>query len=199
MINTFINGKKMACPTSEDCQGVCGGNDQHNPFGKETGMLVVKKWVQEAGLTVPEQKSVAIYPESLFRPKNCKPVFCHMELLHSSTSTTVHLTQLAATNTTNFANIFLPILPSLLPDLLDRYRVGNLIEVMKVLKEDRQTFLFREHALVSETKRLECVQELAGPNVVLVGVDEDSIGVLLQKLKSQDAKKFLQLVVGYTW
>ena len=89
--------------------------------------------------------------------------------------------------------------------------MGNLLEMRKVFREDQQTFLFREHALVSETKRLECVQkkmamelffkylELAGPNVVLVGVDEDSIGVLLQKLKSKDAKTFLQLVVGYTW
>ena len=72
-------------------------------------------------------------------------------------------------------------------------------------------FLFREKALVSETNRLECVKEedamelflkyleLAGPNVVLVGMDEDSVGVLLQKLESHNAAKFLQLVVGYTW
>ena len=47
----------------------------------------IRTWVQRAGLTVPEQKSVAIYPESPFRPKKCKLGFCHMELLRSSTST----------------------------------------------------------------------------------------------------------------
>ena len=82
---------------------------------------------------------------------------------------------------------------------------------MKIVREDQQTFLFREKALVSETKRLECVTEKkamelffrylehVGPNIVLVGVDEDSIGMLLQKLESHNAKNFLQSVVGYTW
>ena len=71
---------------------------------------------------------------------------------------------------------------------------------MKIVREDQQTFLFREKALVSETKRLECVTEKkamelffrylehVGPNIVLVGVDEDSIGMLLQKLESHNAK-----------
>ena len=134
-----------------------------------------------------------------------------MELFRSSTSTTTHLTQLAATNTTNLCNIFLPILPTVLVDLLDRYRVGNLLEAMKIIREDQQTFLFRDETLVSEAKRFECVQEKkamelffkylehVGPNIVLVGVDEDSIGVLLQKLESHNANKFLQSVVGYTW
>ena len=171
----------------------------------------IKEWVAEAGLTVPEQNRVAIYPATPFRPTNCKLVFCHMEIFRSSFSPTVHLTQLAATNTTNLCNVFLPIIPSILDDLLDRYRVGNLLEAMKMVREDRSTFIFREKVLVSETKRLECVQEgkamelffkyleLAGPNVVLVGVDENAIGVLLQKLESYNAAKFLQLVVGYTW
>ena len=171
----------------------------------------IKEWVAEAGLTVPEQNGVAIYPVTPFKPTNCRLVFCHMELLRSSTSNTVHLTQLAATNTTNLCNVFLPIIPSILDDLLDRYRVGNLLEAMKMVREDQSKFTFREKVLVSETKSLECVQEgkaielffkyleLAGPNVVLVGVDENTIGVLLQKLESHNAAKFLQLVVGYTW
>ena len=171
----------------------------------------IREWVERADLLLPEQNKIAIYPESPFRPSKCKLIFCHLELLRSSSSPTTHLTQLAATNTTNLCNVFLPIIPSILIDLLDGFRAGNLLEAMKMIRTDQNTFIFREQALVSETERLECVQEkkaldlffkyleLAGPNVVLVGVDENTIGVLLQKLESHNASKFLQLVVGYTW
>ena len=60
-------------------------------------------------------------------------------------------------------------------------------------------------------ERVECVPEEAaisaffvflksvGPNVVLVGLDEDTVGVLVQKLKAKDKVKFRSLVAGYTW
>ena len=38
-----------------------------------------------------------------------------------------------------------------------------------------------------------------GPNVVLFGLDEDTVGVLVQKLKAKDKQKFRNLVAGYTW
>ena len=73
--------------------------------------------------------------------------------------------------------------------------------------------------------RVECVSEeeaidaffafleAVGPNVVLVGVDEDTVGVLffafclnyiqvgvlVQKLKARDKAKLWSLVAGYTW
>ena len=58
---------------------------------------------------------------------------------------------------------------------------------------------------------MECVSEEAaisaffaflkfvGPNVVLVGLDEDTVGVLIQKLKTKDKPEFWSLVAGYTW
>ena len=58
---------------------------------------------------------------------------------------------------------------------------------------------------------MECVTEEAaisaffvfldsvGPNVVLFGLDEDTVGVLVHKLKAKDKKKFRSLVAGYTW
>ena len=58
---------------------------------------------------------------------------------------------------------------------------------------------------------MECVSEEAaisaffhflksvGPNVVLVGLDEDTVGLLVQKLKAKDKPKFRSLVAGYTW
>ena len=59
--------------------------------------------------------------------------------------------------------------------------------------------------------RVECVSEeevisaffhflkSVGPNVVLVGLDEDTVGLLVQKLKAKDKPKFWSLVAGYTW
>ena len=78
-------------------------------------------------------------------------------------------------------------------------------------EESTSTFLFRPTVLVSEVERVECVSEEAaisaffaflkfvGPNVVLVGLDEDTVGVLIQKLKTKDKPEFWSLVAGYTW
>ena len=73
------------------------------------------------------------------------------------------------------------------------------------------TFLFRPTVLVKQVDRVECVSEeeafsaffhflkSVGPNVVLVGLDEDTVGLLVQKLKAKDKPKFWSLVAGYTW
>ena len=65
--------------------------------------------------------------------------------------------------------------------------------------------------LVAEVDRVECISEEAaldaffaflksvGPNVVLVGMDEDTVGVLVKKLKAKDRAEFRSLVAGYTW
>ena len=182
-------------------------------FGKEDEEALVKM-VEEEGLELPEQNVAAIYPESPFRPKTCKLIFCHLELLSHSSSPTIHLTQLAASNSTGFCNIFLPVLPPVVTSLLDGYRGGNLMDALKITREDKNTFRFcGEISLFECTDPVgpKCIQEeealelffkfleLAGPNVVLVGLDEDTIGVLLKKLESHNTTKFLQLVVGYTW
>ena len=41
--------------------------------------------------------------------------------------------------------------------------------------------------------------ETVGPCVVLVGLDEETLGVLLQKLEDKHEAKFRSLVVGFTW
>ena len=60
-------------------------------------------------------------------------------------------------------------------------------------------------------ERVECVPENAaiaaffqflktiGPNVVLVGLDEDTVGILVEKLKARDKAGFRRLVAGYSW
>ena len=78
-------------------------------------------------------------------------------------------------------------------------------------EESTSTFLFRSPVLVKHVKRVECVPENAaiaaffqflktiGPNVVLVGLDEDTVGILVQKLKAKDKAWFRSLVAGYSW
>ena len=185
-------------------------------FGKEDAEDMVKM-VEEEGLELPKQNVAAIYPESPFRPKTCKLIFCHLELLSHSSSPTIYLTQLAATNSNGFCNVFLPVLPPVLTSLLHEYKGGNLTDALKMTREDKNTFRFcGEISSFECTERFhpvgpKCIQEeealelffkfleLAGPNVVLVGLDEDTIGVLLKKLESHNTAKFLQLVVGYNW
>ena len=41
--------------------------------------------------------------------------------------------------------------------------------------------------------------ETVGPRVLLVGLDEETVGVLLQKLHDKHTVKFRSLVLGYTW
>ena len=65
--------------------------------------------------------------------------------------------------------------------------------------------------LVAPVERVECISEEAaldaffaflksvGPNVVLVGMDEDTVGVLVKKLKAKDKAEFRSLVTGYSW
>ena len=55
---------------------------------------------------------------------------------------------------------------------------------------------------VSEDKALEAFMaflETVGPRIVLVGLDEDTLGVLLQKLEDSCHDQFWSLVTGFAW
>ena len=52
-----------------------------------------------------------------------------------------------------------------------------------------------EEALLAFLSFLETV----GHRVVLVGLDEETVGVLLQKLENQHKEKFWSLIAGYIW
>ena len=43
------------------------------------------------------------------------------------------------------------------------------------------------------------ILEVRGPNVILMCVDEETVGLLLDKLKTQDRKRFKETVTGYSW
>ena len=108
-----------------------------------------------------------------------KMVFFHLESLSLSSSPGLHLTQLAAVSP-GHETLFLPVLPGVLPNILDKYRVeGNLLQALSMTR-DENTFKFGSTVLVEEVPRIECVTETAalqkfieyleniGPDIVLV-------------------------------
>ena len=78
-------------------------------------------------------------------------------------------------------------------------------------EENQSRLLFQPAALskqiepvrcVSEEKALEAFMaflETVGPRIVLVGLDEETLGVLLQKLEVRCHDQFWSLVTGFAW
>ena len=106
-------------------------------------------------------------------------VFCHLEYLRCSSSPDLHLTQLAAVSP-GHEPVFFPVLPSVLPDILDNYKVeGDLLQVLTMTREDN-AFLFGSTVLMEEAPRTMCLSETValqkfieylqnvGPNIILV-------------------------------
>ena len=121
--------------------------------------------------------------------KTYKLIFFHLEFLRSSTSSDLHLTQLAAsiypwpTELFPLPSLFIPVLPSILPMYMDKHKVcGDLMKTLNMIRKDNGTFLFRSPILVdqSQGEGLACVSEAealctfldildrAGPNIILV-------------------------------
>ena len=113
--------------------------------------------------------------------KTYKIVFFHLEFLRSSTSPDLHLTQLAACNAED--SLFVPVLPSILPEYLNKYKVcGDLMKTLTMMRKDDGSFLFRPPILVdkaqeegvpcaSEAEALSSFMDMldrAGPNIILV-------------------------------
>ena len=175
------------------------------------------------------QKKPAKARRNVDASKTSKIVFLHVELLRSSSSSALHLTQLAASiypSSTESSRFFTPVLPSILVEYLDNYKVhGDLMEAITMKRDDNGTFLFRPPVMVEQVERRVCVSERealcsfldflekAGPNIILVfhqnqlimiafsqvGLDEDSVGVLMLKLQKVSVHRFLMQVDGYTW
>ena len=111
-----------------------------------------------------------------------KVVFCHLELLRSSTSPALHLTQLAACISSDAtSSIFLPVAPTVLVEYLDNYKLsGDLMQTLTMTREGHGTFIFRPPVLIEEVQRVVCLPEnkalkafldflqANGPNIILV-------------------------------
>ena len=89
------------------------------------------------------------------------------------------MTQLAAVSPSH-ESVFFPVLPRVLPDILDNYKVeGDLLQALNMMRE-ANTFLFGSRVLVEEVPRVVCVSEkvalqklieyleIVGPNIILV-------------------------------
>ena len=115
--------------------------------------------------------------------KEYKMVFCHLEFLRSSISPArLHLTQLAACSfSSSTSRIFLPVAPPVLGEYLDNYKLGgDLMQTLTMVREDKDTFLYRPPVLVEKVQRVKCLSESEalrafldflqanGPNVTLV-------------------------------
>ena len=138
----------------------------------------------QVGGTNDYEKKATKTKTKLDNSKTFKMVFCHLEFLRSSSSPALHLTQLAAyafPAAPDHLSVFLPVVPPVLAEYLDHYKVGgDLMQTLTMTREGRDTFLFRPPILVKEVQRVLCVPEssalctfldfleLIGPNIILV-------------------------------
>ena len=121
--------------------------------------------------------------EDAEKTKSSKLVFCHLEYLRSKSSPNVHLTQLAAVSIGHHPPVFLPVVPPVLAEYLENFKLGgDLMQALTMTRdlEDKNTFLFRPTVLVEEVPRVVCVPEKEalcsflkfledlGPNIILV-------------------------------
>ena len=137
------------------------------------GSAVFPRIQEEKGIPSP------IPSRKLDRISN-KIVFCHIESLRLSSSPELHLTQLAGACHNPQANVFLPVLPSILPGYLNNYKLGG--DIMRTLNliENNGSYLFRPSVLVENTPGIEYVDEdqalrtfldfldMIGSNIILV-------------------------------
>jgi len=137
----------------------------------------------------------------------------HIEISRSNKSPSTKLTQIGCiASGLKDAKFFKAIKPSGLEKYLDSYKLGgDLLQALHMTREDDGTFLFRsQFEIVEDGQKIVCVEEseaLKGfldfienfPNCVLLGVDEDTVSIIVKKLKEVNKEKFRQLVKGFTY
>merc|ERR1719318_535816 len=140
-------------------------------------------------------------------------VCVHLELFRSSKSGSAKLTQLGCvvSGLDHQNSFFKAIKPWSIEKYLDNYKLGgDLLQALHMTREDDGTFLFRSRfEAINEEEKIVCVEEreaLASfldflqsfPNCVIVGVDEETVAILTEKLKYVDGKKF-KIISGFTY
>ena len=94
---------------------------------------------------------------------------------------------------------------------LNSYKLsGDLLKALHVSREDGGIFQFRsQFEIIEENEKIFCVDEKRAlkdflyfldryPNSILIGVDENSISVLVRKLKYLNFGMFQRLVKGFS-
>ena len=111
--------------------------------------------------------------------------------------------------------MFRAVVPPGLDKYLDNCRLsGDLLQALHMTREEEgSSFLYRRQyeQVIQRTERTVCVSESQaledcilfleklGSDVILVGVDEDTLAVLIAKLKIQARDRFMQVVKGFTY
>ena len=160
-VRFFVDGKRINDETPDQLEIEDGGvvevfreqggksQEQSNNGDVTKGSAVFPRIQEEKGIPSP------IPSRKLAR----RIVYCHIESLRLSSSPELHLTQLAGACHNPQANVFLPVLPSILPEYLNNYKLGG--DIMRTLNliENNGSYLFRPSVLVENTPGIEYVDE----------------------------------------
>ena len=185
-VRFFVDGKRINDETPDQLEIEDGGvvevfreqggksQEQSNNGDVTEGSAVFPRIQEEKGIPSPTPSTTGS------RKLAGRIVFCHIESLRLSSSPELHLTQLAGGCHNPQANVFLPVLPSILPGYLNNYKLGG--DIMRTLNliENKGSYLFRPSVLVENTPGIEYVDEdqalrtfldfldMIGPNITLV-------------------------------
>ena len=136
-------------------------------------------------------------------------VSVHMELFRSNKHSWINLTQIGCVVHGSDDSFFRSIKPSGLEEYLDCYKLGgDLLQALHMTREEDRTFLFRTRfESVKMSNKVVCVNECDAlrsfvsylskyPNCVIIGVDEDTLAILKDKIRIIGEE--MPNIVGYT-
>jgi len=143
---------------------------------------------------------------------NYSVVSIHVEVFRSSKSSTTKLTQIGCTLWgQELQGFFRAVKPRGLEKYLDTCKLGgDLLRALHMTREDDGTFQFRsQFEIIEHEKKINCVEERKAlkdllqylrkiPNCLLLGVDEDTIAILDQRLRDEKKEKLKNIVSGFT-
>jgi len=138
----------------------------------------------------------------------------HIELFRSNKSPSTQLTQIGCVVRSSIynASFFKAIKPEGIENYLDNYKLGgDLMQALHMTREDDGTFLFRSRfEIIEKEKKIVCVEEEEAlksflnfldrfSDCLILGVDEDTVSILVKKLKVVDEVRFSRNIRGFTY
>ena len=184
-VRFFVDGKRINDETPDQLEIEDGGvvevfREQGGKSQEQSNNGDVAEESAASKLIAEDKRIPSPMPSRKLDRISNRIVFCHIESLRLSSSPELHLTQVAGACHNPQANVFLPVLPSILPGYLNNYKLGG--DIMRTLNliENNGSYLFRPSVLVENTPGIEYVDEdqalrtfldfldMIGPNITLV-------------------------------
>ena len=184
-VRFFVDGKRINDETPDQLEIEDGGvvdvfREQGGKSQEQSNNGDVAEESAASKLVAEDKRIPSPMPSRKLDRISNRIVFCHIESLRLSSSPELHLTQVAGACHNPQANVFLPVLPSILPQYLNNYKLGG--DIMRTLNliENKGSYLFRPSVLVENTPGIEYVDEdqalrtfldfldMIGPNITLV-------------------------------